>query len=71
VRTKVFPDYPEPEFIGLNGAGGFINKEDIPPNIPAHQKDAMNFIFGKNGFFGFAPASNGVSFRLTQLTIRD
>ena len=60
VRTQVFPDYPKPEFIGLNGAGAFVKKEDIPPNIPPMIKDGMNFIFGKKAFFGIAPASDGV-----------
>lgn len=71
VRTLTFPDYPKPEFIGLNGAGGFVMKKDIPPSIPIDQKEAMNFLFGKNAFFGFGPASDGVrippraSFHLT------
>jgi hypothetical protein len=60
VRENVFPDYPKPEFIGLNGAGGFVKEKDVPPNIPSAIKDGMNFIFGKNAFFGIAPASNGV-----------
>lgn len=60
VRTQVFPDYPQPEFIGLNGAGGFVLEKDLPANIPLSQKEAMNFLFGKNAFFGFAPASDGV-----------
>jgi hypothetical protein len=60
VREQFFPGYPKPEFIGLNGAGGFVMEKDIPPNIPADMKDGMNFIFGKNAFFGIAPASDGV-----------
>jgi hypothetical protein len=57
----VFPDAPKPEFIGVNGAGGFVFKDAIPPNFPEQLKDSMNFIFGKNAFFGIAPASDGVS----------
>lgn len=64
MRTQVFPDYPKPEFIGLNGAGGFILQKDIPPNIPADVKESMNFIFSKNAFYGFAPASDGVHYPL-------
>jgi len=60
VRTSVFPDYPKPEFIGLNGAGGFVTKKDLPESIPLDQKEAMNFLFGKNAFFGFGAASDGV-----------
>ena len=60
VRTSVFPDYPKPEFIGLNGAGGFVTKNDLPESIPLDQKEAMNFLFGKNAFFGFGAASDGV-----------
>ena len=56
----MFPDYPKPKFIGLNGAGGFVKAEDLPPNIPTSKKEAMNFIFGKNAFFGFGNASDGV-----------
>jgi hypothetical protein len=63
VRTQIFPDAPKPEFIGLNGAGGLVLKESIPPDFPEQLKDSMNFIFGKNAFFGIAPASDGVSFR--------
>jgi hypothetical protein len=36
-------------------------EKDIPPNIPTPMKESMNFIFGKNAFFGIAPASDGVS----------
>jgi hypothetical protein len=61
VRTQIFPDYPKPEFIGMNAAGGFILPENIPPNVPLEQTEAMNFIFGKNAFYGFAPASDGVA----------
>lgn len=57
----MFPDYPKPEFIGLNGAGGLVLEKDLPPNIPPNIRDGMNFIFGKNAFFGVAPASDGVS----------
>ena len=60
VRENIFPNYPKPEFIGLNGAGGFVMEKDIPPNIPIAMKEAMSFIFGKNAFFGISPASDGV-----------
>lgn len=60
VRTQLFPGYPKPEFIGLNGAGGFVKKEDIPPNVPDEILHSMNFMFGKRAFFGIAPASDGV-----------
>jgi 2-polyprenyl-6-methoxyphenol hydroxylase-like FAD-dependent oxidoreductase len=71
VRTQVFPGYPKPEFIGLNGAGGFVKKEDIPPNIPPSQLHSMNFVFGKNGFFGFSPASEGVILHYDQIDDRE
>ena len=35
--------------------------DKIPPEIPPKIRDNMNFIFGKNAFFGVAPASGGVS----------
>ena len=35
-------------------------KKDIPPSIPLDQREAMNFLFGKNAFFGFGGASDGV-----------
>lgn len=60
VRKEIFPGYPEPEFVGVNGGGGFVLAKDLPPNIPPEIKDASNFIFGKPGFFGVAPASDGV-----------
>lgn len=60
VRSQIFPEAPKPEFIGVNGAGGFVFEKDIPPNFPEHLKDSMNFIFGKNAFFGIGPASDGV-----------
>jgi flavin-dependent dehydrogenase len=60
VREQIFPGYPKPEFIGLNGAGGLVVKENIPNGIPPRMKDTMNFIFGKNAFFGVAPSSDGV-----------
>jgi 2-polyprenyl-6-methoxyphenol hydroxylase-like FAD-dependent oxidoreductase len=60
VRSKIFPDYPEPEYIGLNGAGGFVTAESLPLNISTQIRESMNFIFGKNAFFGVAPASDGV-----------
>lgn len=34
--------------------------DQLPPNIPPGIRDNMNFIFGKNAFFGVAPASDGV-----------
>ena len=60
VRAHVFPEAPKPEFIGLNGAGGFVFEKDIPLDFPDHLKGSMNFIFGKNAFFGIAPGSDGV-----------
>jgi hypothetical protein len=60
VRDQIFPGYPKPEFIGLNGAGGLVLKDDIPKDFPPRLQEAMNFIFGKNAFFGVAPASDGV-----------
>src|SRR5579859_1775727 len=69
VRTQIFPDYPKPEFIGLNGAGGFIKREDIPPNNPQSLLDSMNFVFGKNTFFGFSPTSDGLTHRCSSLTV--
>jgi hypothetical protein len=35
--------------------------DKIPPEI----RENMNFIFGKNAFFGVAPASDGVSHSVT------
>jgi hypothetical protein len=35
--------------------------DDVPPEIPLEIRENMNFIFGKNAFFGVAPASDGVS----------
>lgn len=61
IREQVFPDYPKAEFIGLNGAGGLVFAKDIPPNIPSEIKEGMNFVFGKNAFFGIAPACDGVA----------
>jgi hypothetical protein len=68
VRTQIFPDYPKPEFIGLNGAGGFVSAEKIPPNFPAALVGGMNFIFGKNAFFGISPTSDGVTHSLPTRT---
>jgi len=55
----------------MNGAGGFVKKEDIPPNIPSDLLQSMNFIFSKHAFYGFSPASDGVLLSLlTLLTYR-
>jgi hypothetical protein len=69
VRSQIFPDYPKPEYIGLNGAGGFVMADKIPPEIRPEIRDNMNFIFGKNAFFGVAPASDGVSHPVTNTDV--
>ena len=38
-----------------------MTADKLPPNIPPEIRNNMNFIFGKNAFFGVAPASDGVS----------
>ena len=66
----MFPNSPKPEFIGLCGGGGFIKPEDLPAKMPSTLKDSMNFIFGKNAFFGIAPASDEVYSSFTQIDDR-
>jgi hypothetical protein len=53
------------------GAGGFVVEKDLPPGISISQKESMNFLFGKNAFFGFAPASDGVSHPLNSSNGRE
>jgi hypothetical protein len=45
-----------------------VFKDAIPPDFPEQLKESMNFIFGKNAFFGIAPASDGVFFRRLALS---
>ncbi|KAK0718497.1 putative extracellular salicylate hydroxylase/monooxygenase [Lasiosphaeria miniovina] len=58
VRTALFGEDEEgeysPQYTGASGIGGFINGP-LPPRVADNK--AMVFIFGRNGFFGYASAS--------------
>ena len=54
VRNIIFPHVAKPTYTGLIGIGGFAKVTDKTRCIP---KDSMSFIFGNQGFFGYASVS--------------
>lgn len=58
VRSRAFPDAPEPQFTGMLGVGGFVESLENEEIDPAHF-NALNFVFGPQGFFGWGGAEDG------------
>ncbi|HEX8018956.1 NAD(P)/FAD-dependent oxidoreductase [Mucilaginibacter sp.] len=57
VRKYLLPNGPFPAFTGIVSSAGFIKTEQIKI-IKQDEIDSLNFIYGKNGFFGFSGAGS-------------
>lgn len=53
VRNFVLDTRIDAKFTGIIGCGGFLEKEKIPL-LSQTDLDNVNFIYGKNGFFGYS-----------------
>lgn len=51
-RNFVLDTSLKPDFTGVIGSGGFVDKNKIP-KLTQSDSDDINFIYGKNGFFGY------------------
>lgn len=48
IRSRIFPELPQPRYTGLIGTGGFVDAPGVRPT-----GGAMNMTFGKRAFFGY------------------
>lgn len=62
-RQLALPDSPQPDFTGMTGIGGFAPIA----LLPAHEQQAMTFVFGSQGFFGFSGSGDGQAMWWTNL----
>jgi 2-polyprenyl-6-methoxyphenol hydroxylase-like FAD-dependent oxidoreductase len=57
-RRLALPDASTPTDVGILGVGGFVPRVAISSFSP-RERDSMVFIFGQQGFFGYAGAGDG------------
>jgi 2-polyprenyl-6-methoxyphenol hydroxylase-like FAD-dependent oxidoreductase len=57
-RAAVLPDSPPPQFVGIIGVGGLAPASAGPP-LDRHDLERFNFVYGRQGFFGYAGVGNG------------
>ncbi|MEO7049744.1 MAG: FAD-dependent monooxygenase [Ferruginibacter sp.] len=56
-REYVLQQQIEPSFTGIVGSGGFVSVNKLT-GLTFNDREDLNFIYGKNGFFGFSGANS-------------
>lgn len=68
VRKYILPDGPTPKFTGIVASGGFVPTAKLWNQTPEWMNN-LNFVYGKNGFFGFGGADKGSIMWWTNLRV--